>query len=169
MLCGDAVSLRPASGGIYGNASQCCRVGSPDAFYDVRMSCHNPPIRKMRFDVKRQMRFEINYVIGMDTPADRLRAAREHAGFATAKEAAESMGVPVTTYAGHENGSRGIPAKRAVQYARKFKTTEEWILYGKGHNNGSAEVLDLWANTPLDRREEVIQILRLIARDKSTE
>jgi transcriptional regulator with XRE-family HTH domain len=68
----------------------------------------------------------------MDTPNSRLRRARENAGFETAKEAAEAMGVPVSTYTGHENGHRGFPAKRAPQYARKFKVSEEWLLYGKG-------------------------------------
>lgn len=68
----------------------------------------------------------------MNTPNQRLRKAREKAGFSTAKEAALAMGVPVSTYIGHENGHRGFPAARVPQYAKKFKVTEEWLLYGKG-------------------------------------
>lgn len=68
----------------------------------------------------------------MVTPNERLKIAREKAGYDTAKLAAESMGVPVSTYIQHENGIRGFPAKRAPQYARKFKVSEEWLLYGKG-------------------------------------
>lgn len=76
----------------------------------------------------------------MSTPAERLRFARERAGFQSAKDAAASLGVPASTYIGHENGSRGIPRDRAPQYARKFKVTEEWLLYGKGEADAEPEV-----------------------------
>lgn len=67
----------------------------------------------------------------MITPNERLRTARlRH--FESAADAARALGVPVGTYAGHENGYRGFPAKRAPQYAKKFKTTPEWLLYGTG-------------------------------------
>src|SRR5690606_17895576 len=35
------------------------------------------------------------------------------------------------TYLAHENGSRGFPAKRARQYADFFRTSAEWLLYGR--------------------------------------
>ncbi|MDF0543364.1 S24 family peptidase [Sphingobium sp. H39-3-25] len=76
----------------------------------------------------------------MSTPAERLRFARERAGFQSAKDAAVSLGVPTSTYIGHENGSRGIPRDRAPQYARKFKVTEEWLLYGKGGTEAESNV-----------------------------
>lgn len=69
-----------------------------------------------------------------DAAAARLKMARETAGFATAKAAAEAMGVSVSTYIQHENGSRGIPAARAARYARFFRTTPEWLLYGRGES-----------------------------------
>ncbi|MES2173872.1 MAG: hypothetical protein V4523_07980 [Pseudomonadota bacterium] len=40
--------------------------------------------------------------------------------------------MPIATYTQHENGTRGFPAKRAPQYAKRFKVSEEWLLYGKG-------------------------------------
>lgn len=80
---------------------------------------------------KRQMRYGGCYALCMKSPNERLKAARE-LRFSTAVEAADSLGVPRSTYIGHENGSRGFPAGRAPQYARKFKVTEEWLLYGKG-------------------------------------
>lgn len=98
----------------------------------------------------------------MDTPNERLRAARERAGFHTAKEAAQAMGVPVSTYIGHENGHRGFPAKRAPQYARKFKVSEEWLLYGKQDTGQTAEVVDLYNSLPAQRRREAIAILKLL-------
>lgn len=88
-------------------------------------------------DCKRLLHYSSAYHGGMDTPNSRLRRARENAGFDTAKEAAEAMGVPVSTYIGHENGHRGFPAKRAPQYARKFKVSEEWLLFGKGAEDAS--------------------------------
>lgn len=41
------------------------------------------------------------------------------------------MGVSVATYIQHENGTRGFPADRAQRYARFFRTTPEWLLYGR--------------------------------------
>lgn len=74
---------------------------------------------------------EVHYVRGVETPADRLRGAREKAGYETAKDAAEAMGVPVSTYIQHENGARGFPATRAERYAKFFRVTPEYLLYGK--------------------------------------
>lgn len=82
-------------------------------------------------DCKRLLRYSFAYLGNMDSPNARLRWAREQ-HFATAVEAADALGVPRSTYIGHENGHRGFPAKRAPQYARKFKVSEEWLLYGKG-------------------------------------
>src|SRR5690606_10680712 len=86
---------------------------------------------------KRLLHYGSHYAFCMSTPNQRLRQAREAAGFQTAKEAAEAMGIPVSTYIGHENGHRGFPAQRAPQYARKFKVSEEWLLYGKGETTSS--------------------------------
>ena len=49
----------------------------------------------------------------MSTPAERLRRAREAAGYATAAEGAARSGVKYYTYVQHENGTRGIPVDRA--------------------------------------------------------
>lgn len=74
---------------------------------------------------------ELNIYTAMTTPAERLKNARMAAKYATAKLAAEAMGVSVATYIQHENGTRGIPAERAARYARFFRTTPEWLLYGR--------------------------------------
>jgi len=65
-------------------------------------------------------------------PGQRLREARIAAGYETAADAAEAMGVPRSTYVQHENGSRGYPANRAARYARFFGVSPEWLLYGQG-------------------------------------
>jgi hypothetical protein len=72
-----------------------------------------------------------------DTPNDRLRRARAAAGHATAIAAADALGVPRSTYIGHENGHRGFPAKRATQYASGFGTSPEWLLYGTSAATGA--------------------------------
>lgn len=66
----------------------------------------------------------------MSTSADRLREARERAGFTTASEGAEAAGAKIPTYVQHENGIRGYPAPKARKYARAFGVTPEWLLYG---------------------------------------
>lgn len=72
-----------------------------------------------------------DYSRRMETPADRLKQAREKAGYENAKDAALAMGLAVPTYIQHENGTRGYPATKAERYARFFKVQPEWLLYGK--------------------------------------
>lgn len=63
---------------------------------------------------------------------DRLKKAREQAGFETATDAARKFGWTETTYRAHENGQRNIPRERAPIYARAFRVSPEWLLYGRG-------------------------------------
>lgn len=108
----------------------------------------------------------------MTDPSERLRIARLRAGYETAKDAAEALGFPVSTYLGHENGSRGISAKKAEIYARKYKVREQWLLYGVGSGPGTeqdgstAEIIDIVEHLPPIRRLEVLRILRVLAGDE---
>jgi transcriptional regulator with XRE-family HTH domain len=105
----------------------------------------------------------------MSDPAERLRIARLRAGFTTGKEAAEALGIPVATYLGHENGSRGITPKKAELYARRFKVREGWLLWGTGEGPGheangeKAEVINIYDHLPPARRQEALRILRVLA------
>jgi hypothetical protein len=67
----------------------------------------------------------------MTTPGERLKSVRENSGFETAKDAALAMGVPIATYTQHEKAERFLPARRASQYASFFRTTPEYLLYGR--------------------------------------
>lgn len=69
--------------------------------------------------------------------AQRLRLAREAAGFATATDAATRFGWTASTYAGHENGHRGIRTAVLSDYARAFKVDASWLLSGSGAGPGS--------------------------------
>jgi hypothetical protein len=121
---------------------------------------------------KRLLHNEMQYVRHMTDPAERLRIARLRAGYETGKEAAEALGFPVSTYLSHENGSRGISAKRAVTYARKYKIREQWLLYGVGPGPGTeqtgeaAEVINIMEHLDPIRRTEAVRILRVLAGDK---
>ena len=68
----------------------------------------------------------------MSTPADRLKQARQAAGYTSAAAGAARAGVKYYTYVQHENGTRGIPADRAALYARAFAVEPQWLLYGRG-------------------------------------
>lgn len=96
------------------------------------MRSHGAIMLNASINGKCQMHYVVPYAFCMDTPADRLKLAREKAGYETAKAAAEAMGVAVATYIQHENGSRGIPATRAERYGRFFRVAPEWLLYRRG-------------------------------------
>jgi phage repressor protein C with HTH and peptisase S24 domain len=65
-----------------------------------------------------------------DSPHQRLRLAREQAGFARASDAARAMGIEEPTYLGHENGSRGL-SRAAARYARFFGVSLDWLIDGR--------------------------------------
>lgn len=68
----------------------------------------------------------------MKTVHDRLIEARKAAGFKTAQEAVDAMGISYPTYAGHENGSAGIRSPVLAKYAKKFRVSTDWLLTGIG-------------------------------------
>lgn len=70
---------------------------------------------------------------------DRLKQIRELRGYKTASDAARALGFTVSTYIGHENGSR-LPGRRAIlQYADAFQTSAEWLTYGAGDPNETSD------------------------------
>lgn len=68
----------------------------------------------------------------MTTPSDRLKQAREAAGFEKASDAARRLDMHYQTYAAHENGSRGIKVSAARRYAKAFGVSFEWLMLGRG-------------------------------------
>ena len=77
------------------------------------------------------MRYRVRYGLAMKEISERLRRARIEAGFESAAAACSRFGWTPTTYAGHENGSRGFSQRTAEEYARAFKMTPEWLLFGR--------------------------------------
>jgi len=64
--------------------------------------------------------------------ATRLREMRISAGFASASEAARRFGWTDATYRHHENGTRNVPKPKAEVYARAFRVSPEWLMFGRG-------------------------------------
>lgn len=67
----------------------------------------------------------------------RLRTAREAAGYKSAAAAAEALRMAYPTYAGHENGSRGLK-KNLERYAQFFRVSVDWLLRAKGAGPGES-------------------------------
>jgi hypothetical protein len=169
----DAVPLSPGAdggNGLAGQVGDCLNTGGTD---NVAVGSHNAVMQNAFSDCKRLLRNGMNYRRHMTDPAERLRIARLRAGYETGKDAAEALGFPVSTYLGHENGSRGISAKKAEIYARKYKVREQWLLYGVGPGPGTensgetAEIVDIIEHLPPLRRAEALRILRVLSGDAS--
>ena len=76
------------------------------------------------------MHHGMRYCHLMTEKSERLKQARLRAGYATAKSAAEAMGVRVASYIQHENGIRGFPTTVAERYAQFLKVAPEWLTHG---------------------------------------
>lgn len=66
----------------------------------------------------------------MSSPADRLKQARERAGFATAKEACRALGWAYEAYKKHEADANGMKPEVVERYAEGFGVTAQWIMFG---------------------------------------
>ena len=62
--------------------------------------------------------------------ADRLRQARQDAGFRSATAAAAALGAKPPTYTSHENGTRDFGDAEAARYARAFNVAVQWLVFG---------------------------------------
>jgi hypothetical protein len=102
-----------------------------------------------------------------ETPGDRLKQAREKAGFPSARAAALKHGWPVSTYASHENGQTPeIPHAAARKYAKAFKVTAAWLTHAEGdmHPAIAKDRLEkLLKSIPPDIQPEAIQYLEFLA------
>ena len=98
---------------------------------------------------------------------ERLFEARKQAGFESAVVAAEAVGVPYGTYAGHENGSSGFRADKGEIYAKKFKVRFEWLMRGTGPMVDLAtkyrEILTTFDSLPPDLQASYADVLRKLA------
>ena len=63
---------------------------------------------------------------------ERLRSAREGAGYATAADAANAFGWNEVTYRAHESGQNGFKLSLARRYAKAFCVNVAWLVSGMG-------------------------------------
>lgn len=68
----------------------------------------------------------------METMGDRLKWAREQAGYESARQAALKHGWPVSTYTAHENGQNEYDPDQAALYGKAFRRPPGWLLTGTG-------------------------------------
>jgi SOS-response transcriptional repressor LexA len=66
----------------------------------------------------------------MTTKADRLRESRLAAGFKSTLAAAERLGVSASTYRAHENGQNDFNDEQAQHYARTFRVSPAYLMFG---------------------------------------
>jgi phage repressor protein C with HTH and peptisase S24 domain len=64
--------------------------------------------------------------------AKRLTEARKARGFDDAKAAARYFGWNYNTYSQHERGERGLRKDVAERYARDFRVSPAWLMFGQG-------------------------------------
>lgn len=102
----------------------------------------------------------------LDDPDERLRWLRKRAGFDDATAAARRYNWNENTYRSHENGSRQISRKAAAKYAKPYKTTAAWILYGEGALTSPVdpEIATLWDNLAPEQQSVVRELMRQMIR-----
>lgn len=85
-------------------------------------------------------------------PYERLQSLRKSSGYKTAEEAIARFGFNLHTYRSHENGARNISPKAAQKYAKAFKSTAEFILFGTGQAKASSAEFDMgYSQESLDK------------------
>lgn len=74
-------------------------------------------------------------MVDTETPASRLKSARQNAGWRSARKFATELGVDETTYRSHEMpagapGARAFNEESAQRYADALNVNWMWLLYG---------------------------------------
>lgn len=92
-------------------------------------------LRLLRSASQRTWRNALCDARGMETPGERLKWARQRAGFEKGTDAARARGWVISTYLGHENGDRVPSRDTAKRYAKAFRVRWEWLLEGEGETD----------------------------------
>lgn len=95
------------------------------------MSVHSTPLSNVAHHGNMICSATFSNARGMDIDeaGDRLKYAREQAGFESAEKFAKALGVNPTTYRAYENNQNGF-AKSAPRFARKLGVPTDWLLGG---------------------------------------
>ncbi len=91
-----------------------------------------------------------------ENPSDRLRHARERAGYDSAAGAARVNGWSEGTYRHHENGTRNFPPKVAEAYARAYGVSASWLL-GLTDRDKRSYALEIQSRLYTDAEAETVR------------
>lgn len=119
--------------------------------------------------------------LGLDDAWERVRWARLHwqrktGSSATARAAAESLGMSENTYSAYERApgaSKHTPLdhQRAVEFARKFKINWVWLLTGEetpfDRTAAQSRAVALMSQVPEDEQERVADIIEAAIRRRA--
>ena len=72
--------------------------------------------------------------------AERLRLAREKAGYPGPNYAANAERFPLETYKAHESGRNGFDVDVGRVYAKRFGVSLSWLMLGEGDMGGARRV-----------------------------
>lgn len=95
----------------------------------------------------------------IEDPFERLKRARQDAGYATASAAARAMDIKVVTYTAHENGGRDFGRLEAITYAKFFNVDPAWLMFGddaRGPDGGVPAAPSPPATTEAAERTEAV-------------
>jgi SOS-response transcriptional repressor LexA len=109
-------------------SGQCFSVIAPDGIngLEVRHADMIQPVSPTSIPIVSRKRIKRSAMSALK--AERLRSAREKAGYSSAADAARAFGWAESAYRHHENGTRGFGADAAKKYGRAFKVMPGWLL-----------------------------------------
>lgn len=79
---------------------------------------------------------------------DRLRQAREAQGLSM-DEARRAFGVAYSTYAAHENGTTPYTLPAAIDYAKRYRVSIDWLVHGGSEGPGEKSKSETTPETAL--------------------
>lgn len=111
-------------------------------------------------------------------PWERVKWARLHAKYATARAAADSLGEKEGTYIAYERAPGSskwskLNSQRAIQFGRKFRVSWIWLLTGDGTpfenvmSDAQARLAAAIADQPEEEQERIVNIVELMVKKAS--
>jgi len=96
---------------------------------------------------------------------ERLKWAREQAGFKSATEAATVLQIPPPSYLAYENGGRGF-AKYASRFAALYRVNPDWLMWGRGTPKPGRPhpAVEIYDQLPPERRDQWLEMGEFLGR-----
>lgn len=97
--------------------------------------------------------------------AERLRFARQLAGYTNAQDAVDEFDLEYGTYVHHENGTRAISLDNAARYAEMFDVDLRWLATGRGQPRGGVhgpQTQSPLAGLSAEAAQQVLNLIKLL-------